>query len=346
MALVTVIGATTQSHAVTVEGATYSLKQQYMDRMAGKVHHNPLVTEQFVMPSSYASTVAGGSANPSDWASVKGSSNYITDAQGRTITLGANNPGNGSVSISGVSSATINDNSQGHELLTFNTEDGTVTGGVYDTISAVGNLTVANAANSHITVGGSLTFIGGTARGNEGSPSNNTITAGNATIYAATNGSYVVDATVPGGTTYLLQYQGATGVNFDASSSHQALDAWVGNKDTVHGSSLGDHFRFVATADSLRGGDVDNNWQSTVYGGSGDNLFDFLSTGGGHYTIADFGKSASNKVELHGISQSTLDKDLANSKGSNTLKLDDGTQITFSGMTIGNDITDSDFLLK
>lgn len=393
MSLVTVIGASSQTFAVTVEGSgTYSLKRQFSNAApsswsnsssntisgasatlpVGSVNgsSSTSTTIPTVSGTTSSPTIAGTSSTPTvttpttpaNWVSLGGAASeqkYVTtDPKTRTVTYGEGNPGYGRVTIQGVSSATVNDKTgypNGHETIVFNTQDGTVNGGVYDTISAAGNLTTRDLKTTSLTVNGSLTFIGGTPRGDNDVALNkggstyggiNSITAGNATIYAASNGSYIVNATQSGGTTYLEQYQGATGVTFNASQSHQALDAWVGNKDVITGTKYGDTFHFGVPSDSLGGGANDQNWSSTVYGGSGDNIFDFVTTGGGHYTIADFSQSAGNKVELHGISQSTLDKDLANSKGSSTLKLDDGTQITFGGMTIGTNLTDKDFILK
>ncbi|MCX5619181.1 MULTISPECIES: hypothetical protein [Bombella] len=165
--------------------------------------------------------------------------------------------------------------------------------GGQDTISAAGDGT--NGSSSQLSLGGTLSFLGGVGSGTRSVGDNATIfgTANSVYHYAqqATDGSSVFRPEFYGAA------PGADNILFDASNSHQSLDALAGLGDTIKGGDASDTISVQNTVDGTNAG-------ATLSGGSGSaNLFQFLNNKGGHYTIADFGKAAGNQVGLKATQQ-------------------------------------------
>ncbi|WP_182041427.1 hypothetical protein [Bombella mellum] len=160
----------------------------------------------------------------------------------------------------------------------------TVLGG-QDTISAAGN----NA--TQLSLGGTLSFLGGVG-------SNTRSIGNNATIYGTPNSVYHYTRPGVGGKSVFTTDHQSTAQNpdhilFDASKSHQSLQAFAGIGDTIKGGTASDT---ITVHNTVNGG---SDAGATLSGGSGSaNLFQFLNNKGGHYTITDFGKAAGNKVGL------------------------------------------------
>lgn len=160
----------------------------------------------------------------------------------------------------------------------------TVLGG-QDTISAAGS----NA--TQLSLGGTLSFLGGVG-------SNTRSVGNNATIYGTPNSVYHYTRPGVGGKSVFTTDHNSTAQNpdhilFDASKSHQSLQAFAGVGDTIKGGTAADT---ITVHNTVNGG---SDAGATLSGGSGaPNLFQFLNNQGGHYTITDFGKAAGNKVGL------------------------------------------------
>ncbi|MCX5614469.1 hypothetical protein [Bombella saccharophila] len=162
-----------------------------------------------------------------------------------------------------------------------------------DTISAAGD--GIGASSSQLSLGGTLSFLGGVGSG--------TRTVGdNATIFGTANSVYhYAQQGTSGESVFRPEFYGnapgADNILFDASNSHQSLDAFAGVGDTIKGGTAADTISVQNTVDGTNAG-------ATLSGGSGSaNLFQFLNNKGGHYTIADFGKAAGNQVGLKATQQ-------------------------------------------
>ncbi|QHI94943.1 hypothetical protein GT348_08715 [Aristophania vespae] len=206
---------------------------------------------------------------------------------------------------------------------------------VADTISAVANLTVKGGHDQHISAGKNLFFIDGAGT--------SYVSADQATIFGTSNSVYHFVGTGKSSGLGDSQegafnfFSGASDsddapvhdILFDASSSHGAFTAVVGNRDTIIGGSGSDTFYINDdTHASGDGGDV----SATLTGGSGAaNLFQFMDNEGGHYTITDFGSAAGNMVAFKGNQRDLQDilKNATVSGGNTTIRLKDNTEITF-----------------
>lgn len=167
------------------------------------------------------------------------------------------------------------------------TSQATVLGG-QDTISAAGDGSNSNGAQ--LSLGGTLSFLGGVG-------SNTRSVGDNATIFGTPNSVYhYAQQGTSGQSVFTTDHQSDAfhpdNILFDASTSHQSLQASAGIGDTIKGGTASDTISVHNTVDGANAG-------ATLSGGSGSsNLFQFLNNKGGHYTITDFGKAAGNKVGL------------------------------------------------
>lgn len=193
----------------------------------------------------------------------------------------------------------------------------TVLGG-QDTVSAAGD-------GTQLSLGGTLSFLGGVGSGTRS-------VGDNATIFGTANSVYHYARQGSAGQSVFETDHQSNALNpdnilFDASASHQSLQAFAGIGDTINGGTASD----TITVNNTVTGGVDAG--ATLSGGSGSaNLFQFLNNKGGHYTISDFGKAAGNKVGLKATDEQ-IGQMLENQtvKGGNTtidLPNDQG-QITF-----------------
>ncbi len=161
----------------------------------------------------------------------------------------------------------------------------TVLGG-QDTISAAGD----GRNGAQLSLGGTLSFLGGVG-------SSTRAVGDNATIFGTPNSVYhYAQQGTSGQSVFTTDHQSDAlhpdNILFDASNSHQSLQAFAGIGDTIRGGTASDTISVHNTVDGANAG-------ATLSGGSGSsNLFQFLNNKGGHYTITDFGKAAGNKVGL------------------------------------------------
>ncbi|POS61978.1 hypothetical protein [Parasaccharibacter apium] len=159
----------------------------------------------------------------------------------------------------------------------------TVLGG-QDTISAAGD-------GTRLSLGGTLSFLGGVGAGTHS-------VGNNATIFGTANSVYhYARQGSAGQSVFKTDHQSDAlhpdNILFDASKSHQSLQAFAGIGDTIKGGTASDT---ITVHNTVSGG---TDAGATLSGGSGSaNLFQFLNNKGGHYTITDFGKAAGNKVGL------------------------------------------------
>ncbi|KXV34952.1 hypothetical protein AD940_04990 [Gluconobacter thailandicus] len=203
----------------------------------------------------------------------------------------------------------------------------TVSGGLNDTISAAGDLQQIRGTGNSISVDGSLSFLNGTG--------NTTITAGNATLFGASGLNVQFDGT----SGYSLFVGGDGDETISAASSHGVLEAFAGSGTTTLIGGTG--------ADTLVGG----TGNSTLTGGSGSsNLFALVDGhAGGDYTVTDFGSAAGNLMALYqyGLQNNNGLQDVLNAAtvagGNTTIALNDGSKITFVGVT---DLKASDFTVS
>ncbi len=193
----------------------------------------------------------------------------------------------------------------------------TVLGG-QDTISAAGD-------GTQLSLGGTLSFLGGVGSGTRS-------VGDNATIFGTANSVYHYARQGSAGQSVFKTDHQSDALNpdnilFDASKSHQSLQAFAGIGDTINGGTAADT---ITVHNTVTGG---TDVGATLGGGSGSaNLFQFLNNKGGHYTISDFGKAAGNKIGLKATDEQ-IGQMLENQtvKGGNTtidLPNDQG-QITF-----------------
>ncbi|MBS1051806.1 calcium-binding protein [Gluconobacter japonicus] len=204
----------------------------------------------------------------------------------------------------------------------------TVSGGLNDTISAAGDLQQIRGTGNTISVDGSLSFLNGTG--------NTTITAGNATLFGASGLNVQFD-----GTSGYSLFVGTGGdETISAASSHGVLEAFAsngGNTTIIGGTG----------ADTL----VAGSGNATFTGGSGGSNLFALNGGlaGGDYTITDFGSAAGNLVALYryGLQNNDGLQNVLSAAtvagGNTTIALNDGSKITFVGVT---DLKASDFTLS
>ncbi|QDH16956.1 calcium-binding protein [Swingsia samuiensis] len=197
---------------------------------------------------------------------------------------------------------------------------GTVFGGQSDTISAAGDMQQVRGDSNNLSVAGSLQFLNGTG--------NTAITAGQATMFGASGLHLTFDATNTDGQENL--FVGNDGDEYiSAASSHGTLHAFAGTGDTtIIGGTA---------SDTLVGG----TGKSTLQGGSGDSNLFAITKGhaGSEYTIQDFGSAAGNLMALYqyglqnnGGLQNVLSHATV-AGGNSTIALDDGSKITFVGVT-------------
>ncbi|MDF7673336.1 hypothetical protein PT277_00460 [Acetobacteraceae bacterium ESL0709] len=230
----------------------------------------------------------------------------------------------------------IIDSSDGGNKVSIDKGVATLGQSVGDTISALAGLVVQGGVNSHVnSLGGHLDFIDGVGT--------SYISAHDAMIFGTTGSVYHFTGTSPSkvlGDDSSGSYSTFSGsmdssgnavhnILFDASSSHGAFAATVGDKDTIIGGAASDTFYIdSSTTASGNAGDV----SATLTGGSGAaNLFQFMDNEGGHYTITDFGSAAGNLVAFSGTQQDLMDtlKNATIEGGNTTIRLKDNTEITF-----------------
>jgi serralysin len=188
-----------------------------------------------------------------------------------------------------------------------------------------GNMTFVNGSGNSTVVGGagSATIFGGTGGGlfAGGLAGNNLIIAGEG------------DTTVFGG--------GGDSTLFAAGAGPDVLAAGTGNQTLSGGSSTGNNTFFAAGAHAVIGGGSGNDVifggsaDATVAGGGGNNIFAFAASQDSPNTqvvIQDFvvGKDL---VSLQGYSVGNALASAQVSGGNLTLTLQDGSKLTFVGVT-------------
>lgn len=263
-------------------------------------------------------TISGLSGT--DTVSLLGASSIATLGTGAVVVdLGSTN----SITVGDQSTVFGGNGSQ----VSYGSGSGTIVGSLSDTISAAGNLQVVHGTSNDISASGALTFLNGTGT--------TTISAGQATIFGAAGLNAIISTSSE--TALVVAGGGAETIN--GASASQALHVFAGTgNDTIIGGSA---------ANTLVGG----TGNATLVGGSGaSNLFAITDgVAGGNYTIENFGSAAGNVMALYGYGlqnssglQNVLDNATV-SGGNTTIALNDGSKITFVGVT---DLNPSNFNLS
>lgn len=357
MAQTTVLGGTASDVMVTVTGTTsHSAASQlsstvnrvmdFVNRQVG----NSSPSSSDPTSGSFMSNFGSGSVG-NDSLSARGlgfqtfpsigqaSQNNEATSQGTLIS----GKGSATLTLQGVVSDFTNpysdqkvvDSSAGGNRIVIDQGSVAAHNSVGDTISAAAKLVITGGSNEHISAGGHLDFLDGTGT--------SYISAHDAMIFGTSNSVYhfvgkslsnVLGDNASGDYSTFSGTQDSNGnyvhdILFDASSSHGAFAATVGNRDTIIGGTASDTFYIDADSKaSGQGQDV----SATLTGGSGAaNLFQFMDNEGGHYTITDFGSAAGNLVAFKGTKQDLTNAlDNATIEGGNTtIRLKDKTEITF-----------------
>jgi serralysin len=206
----------------------------------------------------------------------------------------------------------------GHDIIGVASGDDVVFGGA-------GQMTFINGSGNATVVGGtgSATIFGETGGGlyTGGAAGNNVIVAGQG------------DSTMFGG--------GSGSVEYAEGSGSDMLVAGTGDQTLVGGTSTGNNTFFAESANALIGGGSGNDvifagsGDATVAGGGGNNIFAFnsgLDSANTDVLIQDFviGKDL---VSLQGYSVASALASAQISGGGTTLTLQDGSKMTFVGVT-------------
>lgn len=256
-------------------------------------------------------TVYSGNAN----LNLATNSYVHTDA---SVTVGSTiNVGNTSTVDSAINST-----------ITFSGASGSIIGGSGDTISAAGDLYLAQGSNHTISVNGALSFINGTG--------NTSVTTQYGTVWGASglNLSLSADKYL----IYTTNQPGSTGdQNINASNSTGKVEFWTGpGSQTLIGGSGFNHFVFGTAFQGTSGDSF-----ATVRSGQGLNDFGVLKGhSGGHITIEDFMSNAGNKFFMYNYKpanaaqavQKLLDTAVVNGNNT-TITLDNNMTVTFVGIT-------------